>query len=228
VVDNVQMEGSEFGLEKQCRQDHGDKNPSDEGDTKPSPPYSSTSEGAVDKSAISDSTAPVSNGAGVNPTSNTQSNADETQRIGSSASAGRDDGDFAMSEIRADGSQPQSQTEALESLPDPDDLDEDTYPCQVRVVVGGFRTRQIIAGNTAICVPDGPNFEQIYVFNSTSAAQQLCAAISSKNSCSGQPPCGFCGSCSIPTEGCEPAEGEPAAIIGYRGGGVPPLSEDLD
>jgi hypothetical protein len=222
VVDNVLVEGSDFSTEKQCRQDHGDKNPSDEGDTKPEPPWGTNTEPA---SGVSVGTSPITNGAGTGFWSNTQTQKDETERVASQAAAAHDEAERA---VNNDGSDEQSFDDAFDNLPDPDDLDPDEYPCQVRVTVSGFRTKQAGSVNSPVCVPDGPNFQEIYVFNSTSAAQSFASGLGQNQNCSGQLPCGYCVSVVVTNAGCEPPEGEGQAIIGFSTtGSGPPLIQDI-
>ncbi len=144
---------------------------------------------------------------------NAQRGVDNTEADDSSTKEGSDFKDF------------------LDGLPDPDELDPDDEPCQVRVTISGFKTTE--QGTKPICVPDSPSFTEVVVYNSWSEAMSVCDQLNSQSNCGSNAPCFDCMSCIVTAtvggEGCEPSDPSQKGVIGYRSGvgngptgGLPP------
>lgn len=196
----------------ECRQDHGDSRPSDRDDVKP------TTEIPDDgNEAVSGGSSPISNGAGTGPFSFQQDIKDQATKTEGDAGRGREVGESGGS--NSDTSQPTEEPidrDFLDDLPDPDDVDA---PCKITVTVSGFLTQsQAGAGaNEGVCIPIGPSWVDIYVYDQQAAAESLCQDLNSRSGCS-VPPCGMCVvDCTISGECPEGTEGE-GNLLGFRGG----------
>lgn len=210
---------SGFGSSEECRQDHGDKKPSDEGDEKPDPPGGADNTGDVNTGSN-----PVANGAGTGYFSGQQQLKEENDRNGNNANEARETAERNSKKSGTnDPINPGSDQlkEMLEDLPEPEDVDDEKNPCQVTVSTFYFN-RQMGPG---VCTP-GQNKFETYVFNSCNAAKSFAAAMSASSNCSNQPPC------DTPCKGaqydknckCEPPEGDDPGVVGYSGGGdMPPI-----
>lgn len=204
-----------------CRQDHGDKNPSDIGDTAKSVDVSADTTGD-----ISASSSPVTNGAGNNQFSVQQRLQDQTNKTEQDAGRGREnaqraaDSSSANDSITKEGS---DMRDYVENLPDPDDLDPSQHPCQIRVSLTGFLKEE--QGTRPICAPASPTFTESVVFNSRSAAEDFCSNQQANSSSGSNPPCTPNVLCTTSTTvgaaNCEPENPEDAGMIGYRKTGLP-------
>lgn len=201
----------------ECRQDHGDRNPSDVGDKKPTVDVEADGTGKV-----SGGTSPISKGAGTGSTSNLQNVKNQTNKVEGDAGRSRELGESGGSS--SDISQPSSNpvnNEFLNSLPDPDDL---TAPCQISVTVTGFATESSFGGvpTREACVPvpgdAGKSFTDIYVFDSAGGAFNFCNNVGSSSACGGLPPCGMCVNSCVLSGSCVPGTEGDGSIIGFRGG----------
>lgn len=201
----------------ECRQDHGDKRPSDEGDVKPSPPAISDNTGAV-----SSGTSPIANGAGNGFWSSQQAQKDQGNAAERTAGVARQAAERAAEAAGANSDKVPNASELqdmLDSLPEPDDVDEDEHPCQVRV---GVRINPCFENtqHPGECLPRGSTgtYSEVYVFNSCTAAKAFAAAMQALHT--GCPNGGGCDSkrnvlCIPPGCECEPPEGEEPGVIGY-------------
>jgi len=201
----------------ECRQDHGDKKPSDQGDVKPTPPAVSDNTGAV-----SSGTSPVTNGAGNGFMSGYQAGRDQNNLNDHNTGKARETAERGAESSGANGPKIPNADELrdmLESLPDPDELDEDEHPCQVRVAVRinpCFENTQ----HPGECLPCGSpcSYSEVYVFNSCIAATAFAKAMQALHT--GCPNGGDCLQkrnvlCPLPSCECEPPEGEEPGVIGY-------------
>ncbi|MHC4120129.1 MAG: hypothetical protein ACYSWO_21760 [Planctomycetota bacterium] len=194
----------------ECRQDHGDRHPSDTGDQKPTVDVNEDTTGD-----ISGGTSPVTNGAGYGFWSNWQIWRDATKKTEQDAGRGREGSSRNTNDIGSDDVTYESDIdrEALDNLPDPDDVQGD---CQIRVTVTGFQTEE--QGTRPICVPATSGYTDVYVFDSTAAASSFCGTLTASSNCGSVPPCGNCiGSC-IVTGSCDPEDEGEGNLIGFRGG----------
>jgi len=196
----------------ECRQDHGDRNPSDEGDTKPTVDVQADTTGD-----ISAGTSPISNGAGSGWWSslndiNNQNNKTEQDAGRTREYAAINDSNNSGSDHGTDDQETEQDVDRdfLDDLPDPDDVDG---PCQVRVTVSGFQTHE--SGSRPICLPGGIH-EEIYVFDQRQAAEDFCEGLKANNRCGSEPPCTKCVACSIDGS-CSPEDEGDGALIGFRG-----------
>jgi len=198
----------------ECRQDHGDGQPSDEGDKKPTVNVNPDNSGGV-----SAGTAPVSGGQG---NGYWGWNYDGRNRSDKNASDGNKGREYAaLNDDSADPNNTSNRSETfdidrdeLDKLPDPDDVNA---PCEVVVTVTGFQTKE--QGTRPICVPDDPANDprvEVYVFDQRQAAEDFCTQLESNSNCGSVAPCNPCiGSCSIVGTCAESVEG-PGGIIGFR------------
>lgn len=203
----------------ECRQDHGDKKPSDEGDVKPTPPAVSDNTGAV-----SSDTSPIANGAGTGFFSGAQAAKDQNNLNDHNTGKARETAERAAESSGANsGINPGADElqDMLDQLPEPDELDEEEHPCQVRVSV---RTIPCFENNQhpGQCLPTGMSKNEVYVFNSCTAAKAAAAAFQALHTS-----CTEGGDCDnkrnvlvgIPGCSCEPPEGEEPGVIGYSSSG---------
>lgn len=196
----------------ECRQDHGDNKPSDTGDVKPEVDVAADATGG-----ISGRTSPISNGAGYNITSLYQDLKNKVNDGISQGAKAREQAQRGVDKSGADNPQNlegDSYRDWLNDLPDPDDLDPDKHPCQVRVIVSGFKLEE--QGTAQICVPASPIFTETFVFSGCIAAQAFKESLVGQENCSDTKPCSQCITVKITGCGCEPPEGEEGALIGYR------------
>jgi hypothetical protein len=205
----------------QCRQDHGDRKPSDINDQKPDVDVNSNQTADVNSS-----TSPISNGNGYQTGSSKwlQDLADKKNEgdagRGRETAEGGGSGDSPNSGDGGGGDQGLDQ-DTLDNLPDADEVEAD-YKCVLTLT--GFPTRfaGVIGGNE-VCVPDGAGFIQKYAFDSEEAASSLCSNLLGRPSCGGKPACDTCiASCSITCSGDPTAAGD-GSLIGYTPdpGGAP-------
>jgi hypothetical protein len=194
-----------------CRQDHGDRAPSDTGDQKPTVDVNSDTTGDV-----SGGTSPISNGSGDGFFSNQESAKNQRDQTESAAGKAKETAESGGSNPTntADKSEPVTK-DSLNELPDPDDVKTE---CLVNVVAAGFPTEENPPGT---CVPVNPPgiFTDIYSFDSVAAATGLCSSLTGQSSCGGIPPCGMCiSTCSVQVVRCpEGSEGN-GSLVGFRGG----------
>jgi len=213
----------------ECRQDHGDKKPSDTGDVKPTPPAVSDNSGAV-----SSSTSPVTNGAGTGFMSGYQAGKDQNNLNDHNTGKARETAERAAESSGANASVSPSADELqdmLNQLPEPDELDEEEHPCQVRV---GVRINPCFENtqHPGQCLPCGSpcTTSEVYVFNSCSAAKAFAAAMQALHTGCPDGECEGKKNVLCPTPGCtcEPPEGEEPGVIGYsrsgEGDGPPAMS----
>ena len=203
----------------ECRQDFGDRNPSDTGDVKQG--VDTTGD---DTGNISGGTSPITNGNGYGWWTRYQDQINQSNKIEQDAGRGREEAARAGNSSDVDAETEKAGDDFrdfVENLPDPDDLDPDKYPCQVRATITGFKTRE--SGTKPICVPASPAFTEIVVFNSRSAALAFCNSINTRSNCGYEPPCDICSSCEVTTTvgetDCEPDDGN-KSMIGYRKTGL--------
>lgn len=196
----------------ECRQDHGDGQPSDVGDKKPTVDAKADNSGGV-----SAGTAPVTGGAGNGFWSINRNFRDELKKNGSDAGKGREYAALNDDSAGEDGTSNRSDEfdidrSELDKLPDPDDVNA---PCEVTVTVVGFKNKE--QGTRPICVPaEAGGRTEIYVFDQRQAAIDFCSQFDSNSNCGSVPPCYPCfSSCSIVGTCAESVEG-PGGIIGFR------------
>jgi len=195
-----------------CRQDHGDREPSDIGDQKP------TVDAKADTSGdISGGTTPVSNGAGDGFWSNWQIWKDWAQKTDGDAGRAREYAALNDSNNTGEGHGTGDQStespvdrDFLDSLPDPDDV---KGPCQVQVTVSGFGLVEV--GTRPICLPQAIR-QEVYVFDSKAAANDFCQTLIANSNCGSVPPCTQCVTCGV-TGTCTPEDEGDGNLIGFRG-----------
>lgn len=194
----------------ECRGDFGDRKPSDIGDQKPNVPVGDDS-----TADVSGSTAPVMNGAGNQTGSRDWLCCKERQeKIEGDAGRGRE---YGWQNPPDQEVEVPLNDEFLDNLPDPDDL----TGCRYEVEVAGFPTESSFGGvpTREFCVPTGPEYTEIYVWDSQEAAEQFCGNLSSQHGDCGNPPCGVCiERCLVTQKGdCTGGDGD-GDLIGYRPG----------
>ena len=198
-----------------CRQDHGDRNPSDIGDTKPTVDVSSDTTGGV-----SDGTKPVTNKAGYGYTSWNWENGQWQKKIEGDAGRGREYASMNDSNNGGDGHGTGDQTDTrdvdddfLDDLPDPDEADG----CVIQVEARGFEVRLGGVEASPTCLPAGGERTEIYAFDNLAAATEFCENFTNQSSC-GTPPCTYCKlSCKIISVSAECADGEGSqGLVGFR------------
>lgn len=197
-----------------CRQDFGDRNPSDTGDTKPGV---NTPSGTSKQ--VSEGSSPISNGSRILDYWSWQRKfKDQQDKTENDAGRGRE----TAQRGGEDGNEAQTEEDVnrdfLDELPDPDDLN---IPCQVNVTVSGFHTSE--SGTRPICLPGAPRTE-VYAFNSWKAAQAFCDQLKANSRCGSEAPCLQCitaGGCALTKaagdENCEPEDGDVPGVVGFRG-----------
>ena len=195
----------------ECRQDNGDRLPSDIGDQKPTVDVAADTTGN-----ISGGTSPVTNGAGYNFWSHWQIANDWTKKVEGDAGRGRETGAI-IDDDTGSTDQTTDQTvdrDFLDNLPDPDDL----TTCHYKVYVSGFGLTE--SGTKPICLPQAIR-EEVYAFDSAGAANQFCAELSATKNCGSNPPCTQCTICRVAGpfndsngDGCADGEGN---LVGFRG-----------
>lgn len=204
----------------ECRQDHGDRKPSDIGDEKPDV------DAVAETGEISAGTTPVTNGAGNGFWSQWQAMRDWQNKIEGDAGRAREYAGINDSNNEGDGHGIDDQSKEvtidrdfLDDLPDPDDLTS----CYYLVVVGGFSTKEIIIGGSPICIPDGGTRSEQYAFDSYAAAVAFCNSMREASRCTNVPPCTKCISTCTITGPINP-NGDPSdcvegsgALVGFRG-----------
>lgn len=196
----------------ECRQDHGDRNPSDTGDVKPTVDVQADNTGDINTG-----TSPVSNGDGSGYWSLNKWLGDMAKKTEEDAGRGREYSSLNDSNNTGDGHGSDDQSsnnpvdrDFLDNLPDPDDV---TGPCQVRVDVTGFGTTE--SGTRPICLPQSIR-EEVYVFDQRQAAVDFCEGLKSNNRCGSVAPCTQCVTCGVVGTCDEEDEGD-GALIGFRG-----------
>lgn len=194
----------------ECRQDFGDREPSDIGDQKPGVDIP---DGKAKN--VSGGTNPVGNGSGKDFWSLWQWYDDWNKKTEGDAGRGRETAYRGGTDQNEEGTTQDVDRDFLDDLPDPDDLD---IPCQVNVVVSGFHTSE--SGTRPICLP-GAIREETYAFNSSAEAAAFCEGLEANSRCGSEPPCLQCVNCGISTvkgePGCEPEEGDVPGLVGFRG-----------
>lgn len=203
-----------------CRQDHGDRFPSDINDTAKPVDVAADTTGN-----IAAGTSPVANGAGDGRWSKYQDLLNRTDKIEQDAARARETAQRGADSGGANDSITKSGDDFrdfVENLPDPSELDPDQYPCQIKVRILGFKTEE--QGTRPICSPASPTFEEIVYFNSRSAAEDFCSNIQGSSNCGSDPPCTQCTSCHVSGvlggTNCEPPEGQDPSMIAYRKTGL--------
>lgn len=200
----------------ECRQDHGDRHPSDIDDTKPTVSVPTDSTGGV-----SGSSSPVTNGSGTRSGSRNWQLTLQQDKIEGDAGRAREiaegggTGDSAGSGDNADPVESTLTQEDLNALPDPDDIE--AFHCTVTVTA--FKTKSSFTGvpTTERCIPDGPTFEETYAFDSAQGASDFCGQFTGRPSCGGLPSCDTCiNACAIACSGTG-SEGD-GNLIGYNSG----------
>ena len=203
-----------------CRGDHGDRNPSDEGDKKPGVDINNSNNVAD----VNGGTSPVSNGSGYGTGSNSWQSKLQNDKSENDAGRGRE-----VAEGGGTGSSPGSgdnsdgfgedgmSQEDLEKLPE----DGGDAPYKCTVVVTSFNTKEVRLGvpTQCVCVPDGPSWMETYIFDQQAAASQFCDDMKGASACKGKCPCGVCRNCSTSCEGDKSQEGD-GNLIGFDGGGL--------
>ena len=200
----------------ECRQDHGDRNPSDEGDKKPGVDTPTDNTGNV-----SGSTSPVSNGSGFGFGSSQWLQQEHAKKNEGDAGRGREvgegggSGDSPGSGDNNDPVEQELTQDDLDQLPNPDDIEG--FKCVVVIVA--FRTESSFQGvpTQEVCTPDGQAFTERYAFDSFDAAADFCSARNGRPSCGGMPPCDTCISCTASCSGDPEDEGD-GNLIGYDPG----------
>jgi hypothetical protein len=204
-----------------CKQDNGDREPSDTGDTKPSVDAS-----ADTTAGISEGTKPVTNGSGSGfggsqwVTNQYADKAAADAGQGLQNSSGNDVNNNKNSDGHGTGDHPVTRPmddELLDDLPDPDDLDPDEVGCVVKVRIIGFPVEPCGVVASPACCPSGPAREEWYAFDSIDAANEFCAAMSEISNC-GSRPCTFCkaGCVIMESTGDCSGEGGGQGLIGFR------------
>jgi hypothetical protein len=197
----------------ECRQDHGDRKPSDIGDTKPTVDVSSDTSGGV-----SDGTKPATKGAGSQYGGAQWVNNEHAKKAEGDAGRAREGTAQNDSNNEGDGHGNNDQEtnqdvdrDLLDDLPDPDDV----TGCHYNVEMAGFKVVENFSGRT--CLPSGGERVEIYAFDNLEAAVQFCEQMAADSSC-GTPPCTFCRTrCNVGGPiNCEDGEGE-NGLVGYRG-----------
>ena len=196
----------------ECRQDFGDRNPSDTGDQKPTVDAKADTTGD-----ISGGTSPVSNGDGSGYWSLFNWLANQNNQTANDAGKGREYAALNDSNNSGDGhgtGDQETETDIdrdfLDDLPDPDDVEG---ACQVRVTVSGFKTSE--SGTRPICLPQSIR-EEIYVFDQRQAAEDFCEGLKANNRCGSEAPCTHCVACSV-SGTCAPEDEGDGNLIGFRG-----------
>jgi hypothetical protein len=196
----------------ECRQDHGDRNPSDTGDQKPTVDVAADNTGKINTG-----TAAVSNGDGSGLWSLYNWLANQGGKAEEDAGRGREYGAMNDSNNEGDGHGTGDQSsedpvtrDFLDSLPDPDDVQG---ACQITVTVSGFGTSE--SGTRPICLPQAIR-EEIYVFDQRAAADDFCNNLQSNNRCGSEAPCTQCVVCGVSGTCAAEDEGQ-GALIGFRG-----------
>ena len=196
----------------ECRQDHGDRNPSDTGDVKPTVDVDADTTGGV-----SDGTKPVTNGTGSQYGGAQWLNNETAKKAEGDSGRGREYASLNDSNNGGEGHGTGDQEEDrdvdddfLDDLPDPDDVDG----CRYDVTISGFPVKLSVTGRA--CIPAGSSREEVYAFDNQAAAIQFCEDMSNNSSC-GTPPCTFCKtSCSVgPPANCDDGEGT-NGLVGFR------------
>lgn len=201
----------------ECRQDHGDREPSDIGDVKP------TVDVTADTTAgISDGTRPVTNGTG-SQYGGAQWVANQyADKVAGDAGRGREYSSINDDNNEGDGHGTNDQEnttgitdEFLDDLPDPNDLSD----CHYDVTVGGIAvTYTPVAGGHCVPAPANPNRTEVYSFDNLAAAVEFCETINENDQGCQPPDCSFCiTSCNIsgPLGDCSDGEGE-QGLVGFR------------
>lgn len=208
---------------EECRQDHGDKKPSDKNDEKPEPPANEDSTGDV-----STGSSPVTNGSGkgyFGAENKLKDQANQNENNGYKNKQEQERANDKNGTNNPTNDSGDDLKDKLNSLPEPEELDDEDYPCKV-VVSTSYFARKPAVGN--VCVPSGNNVFETYVFNSCEAAKSFAASMASGSDCSNQPPCDIpCKNATISKFcTCEPPEGEEPGLIGYKGdpGGGDPIA----
>jgi hypothetical protein len=197
----------------ECRQDFGDRNPSDTGDVKP------TVDAQADNTGdINTGTAAVAGGDGSGYWSlfnwlNNQQNKTEADagRAREYASLNDSNNEGAGHGTGDQSSDNPVDRDFLDSLPDPDDV---VAKCKVTVVVSGFGLSDYYVGSNHICLPQAIR-QETYVFDQRAAADDFCAGLKANNHGT-NPPCDQYVNCTV--SGTCPAEDEgDGALIAFRG-----------
>lgn len=196
-----------------CRQDHGDGQPSDIGDTAPSVDVTSDTTGGV-----ADGTKPVTRGEGSQYGGAQWVNNQHAKKAEDDAGKGREYSTVNDSNNTGDGHGTGDQgfeqdidDEYLDNLPDPDDVDG----CVIVVEAAGFKT----SPSGIICLPSHPGERvEYYAFDNEEAALEFCQNFTDGSGC-GSPPCTYCKTrCGIDSRSGEcDSEGEgDQGLVGFR------------
>lgn len=195
----------------ECRQDHGDRKPSDVNDVKPNVDVDTDDQ----TSDVSGSTSPVSNGAGYGTGSTQWLINEREKKTEGDAGRGREvaeGGGTGTSPNSGDSGQPIEvplDQDFLDDLPDADEVDA---PFKCVVVIAAFDTQE----DGGVCTPLTATIRiEKYAYDSTEAANTLCGNLSGRSSCSGKPPCNTCvSSCTVTCTG-DPAQAGDGNLIGF-------------
>jgi len=195
----------------ECRQDHGDRKPSDIDDKKPNVDVNTDDQ----TSDVGGGSSPISNGAGYGTGSSQWLNNDRTNKAEGDGGRGREvaeqggTGDSPSSGDNSDTVEQPLDQEFLDDLPDADEV-EAPYKCVV--TVAAFDTTE--SGGICGPIPATIRIEK-YAYDSTEAATTLCGNLSGRSSCSGVPPCNTCvSSCTVSCTG-DPADAGDGSLIGF-------------
>lgn len=201
----------------QCRQDHGDKKPSDTGDVKKTPDTT-----ADDTGGTSTGTSPVSNGQGSGDWSIRQFQADQAKQANTNANNAQAQAQRAQDAASGKGHPgsddkpkppaPGDLKDHLDRLPKPEDVDPEENPCQVIVTTSYFNRVQ--AGSHCIPVGGMDNVVEHYVFNDCAAAKAMAESVRSMGDCGNTPPCMAPCTAATVDENCV-CSNESPGIIGY-------------
>lgn len=201
----------------ECRQDHGDRNPSDINDIKPGVDVPADSTGGV-----SGSTSPISQGDGTRTGSRNWQSSLQKDKIEGDAGRAREvaegggTGDSAGSGDNDDDVTKTMTQDDFDNLPNPADIEG--FKCVV--TMSGFPTKDTFGGIPTRhgCIPDGPSFFETYAFDSSDGATEFCSQFTGRPSCGGLPPCNTCIlACAIVCTG-DPAKGGDGDMTGYDSG----------
>ena len=196
-----------------CRQDFGDRKPSDIGDTKPSVDVS-----ADQTQGVSDSTKPITNGNGSQFGGNQWACKQQGDKTEQDAGRAREGTAMNDSNNAGDGHGTGDQTQNqditrdfLDDLPDPNDVEG----CRFDVEIAGFKVK--LSSSGAVCIPASSERVETYSFDNAEDAGDFCDTMADTSSCT-SPPCGFCRTrCNIAGPiNCENGQGD-QGLVGFRG-----------
>lgn len=201
-----------------CRQDHGDKNPSDTGDQKEAPEATEDTSGGD----VNTGTSPISNGAGTGEWSINQFTQDQAKQANNNAQNANAQAQRAQdsnSDNGGDGSDDKPKEPSkedlkdhLDKLPKPADVDKEANPCTTSVATTYFKRMQ----TGSLCVPvPGDSVSETYVFNDCQAAKDFAESVNAMSDCGNTPPCmAPCANASY-DKNCKDCTNEHPGVVGY-------------